>query len=117
MSRFLRRAAPAEPAAPRGPATSAPLHAAPSELKPTPRAPLSAEQLKFVAALRAHVEALHEAGWVQQSDGETYRPWERVWLDDEGTVLRYARASKWDLENAKKRIAVSESVLHCCCIA
>ncbi|PWN39153.1 CRAL/TRIO domain-containing protein [Ceraceosorus guamensis] len=34
-----------------------------------------------------------------------YRTWEETFLKDATTLPRYARASKWDLENAKKRIS------------
>ena len=37
-------------------------------------------------------------------DDDAYAPWERRWLDRPDTFARYLRASKWKLEEARKRI-------------
>jgi hypothetical protein len=37
-------------------------------------------------------------------DDDAYAPWERRWLDRPDTIARYLRASKWKLEEARKRI-------------
>lgn len=112
MSRFLRRAPNATPVAPpadKGPVSHTPIltpTTAPTSAAPT--APLSGEQQRVLTALRAYGEELHAQGWTDAAaERETYEVWERHWLDDERTTVRYARAAKWDLENAKKRLSVS----------
>jgi hypothetical protein len=37
-------------------------------------------------------------------DDDAYAPWERRWLDRPDTIARYMRASKWKLDEARKRI-------------
>lgn len=37
-------------------------------------------------------------------DNDAYAPWERRWLDKPDTIPRYMRASKWKLDDARKRI-------------
>ncbi|KAI0299853.1 CRAL-TRIO domain-containing protein [Russula brevipes] len=37
-------------------------------------------------------------------DDHPYAPWERRWLDKPDTIPRYMRASKWKLDDARKRI-------------
>jgi hypothetical protein len=44
----------------------------------------------------AHTQMLPES--------DAYHPWEKRWLERADTVPRYMRASKWKLDDAKKRI-------------
>ena len=37
-------------------------------------------------------------------DTDSYAPWERRWLDMPDTLPRYLRASKWKVDEARKRI-------------
>jgi hypothetical protein len=37
-------------------------------------------------------------------EDDAYAPWERRWLDRPDTMARYLRASKWKLDEARKRI-------------
>jgi hypothetical protein len=37
-------------------------------------------------------------------ESDAYHPWEKRWLERADTVPRYMRASKWKLDDAKKRI-------------
>jgi len=55
-------------------------------------------QKEKLQALREYAYSLH------LPDGDAYAPWERRWLDRPDTMARYLRASKWKLDDARKRI-------------
>lgn len=56
------------------------------------------EQEEKLQALREYAYSLHLPGT------DSYAPWERRWLDKPDTLPRYLRASKWKLDEARKRI-------------
>ncbi|KAH8993951.1 CRAL/TRIO domain-containing protein [Lactarius akahatsu] len=56
------------------------------------------EQKEKLQALREYAYSLH------LPDTDSYAPWERRWLDKPDTLPRYLRASKWKLDDARKRI-------------
>ncbi|KAI9444540.1 CRAL/TRIO domain-containing protein [Lactarius indigo] len=56
------------------------------------------EQKEKLQALREYAYSLH------LPDTDTYAPWERRWLDKPDTLPRYLRASKWKLDDARKRV-------------
>ncbi|KAF8267387.1 CRAL-TRIO domain-containing protein [Lactarius quietus] len=56
------------------------------------------EQREKLQTLREYAYSLH------LPDTNSYAPWERRWLDKADTLPRYLRASKWKLDEARKRI-------------
>jgi 4-nitrophenyl phosphatase len=118
MSRFLRRAAPAEKTTPHldaklsnegssGPST--PVAATqeairfPSASCKKPEIPQhTPEQTQIMADIKAHLLELHTS---LESKDASYVPWERKWIEDPSTTRRYGRAVKWDVAQAKKRAA------------
>jgi hypothetical protein len=73
--------------------------------KPAPRAELTPEQQKKYEGLLAHCNAI-EAVPVATAKNAELKPLdadERMWLTKE-CLLRYLRASKWDLASSKKRL-------------
>ncbi|KAH9058264.1 CRAL/TRIO domain-containing protein [Lactarius vividus] len=56
------------------------------------------EQKEKLQALREYAYSLH------LPDTDSYAPWERRWLDKPDTLPRYLRASKWKLDDARKRV-------------
>jgi hypothetical protein len=56
------------------------------------------EQKEKLQTLREYTYSLH------LPDTDSYAPWERRWLDKPDTLARYLRASKWKLDEARKRI-------------
>ncbi|KAH9166921.1 CRAL/TRIO domain-containing protein [Lactarius sanguifluus] len=56
------------------------------------------EQKEKLQALREYAYSLH------LPDTDSYASWERRWLDKPDTLPRYLRASKWKLDDARKRI-------------
>lgn len=41
---------------------------------------------------------------ISLSPSDPYAKWERRWLNKPDTITRYSRASKWNLNDAKKRM-------------
>ncbi|EIW63841.1 CRAL/TRIO domain-containing protein [Trametes versicolor FP-101664 SS1] len=54
---------------------------------------------------KAQIQALREyAETALLPESDSYRPWELRWLDKPDTMVRYMRAAKWNLEDAKRRL-------------
>ena len=62
------------------------------------------ESIHLPPAIHLSVLVLQYAYSLHLPDDDAYAPWERRWLDRPDTIARYMRASKWKLEEARKRI-------------